>query len=64
MHDFLPGQRVMVSAGRFARTVGIVQQPPGKAWPDANGYVGLLLQNVKPKESGVKLFPPSQLTLI
>lgn len=64
MPDYLPGARVLVTTGRFARYTGTIQQPPGKHWPDANGYVGVLLNDAKPKDAGPKLFTTSQLNLI
>ena len=61
---YTPGRRCIVATGRHARTVGYIQQPPGKSWPDELGYVGVLLDSRHAKDQGVKLFTPSQLNLI
>ena len=64
MPDYTPGRRVIINTGRHARTVGYIQQPPGKSWPDELGHIGVLLDSRHAKDQGVKLFTPSQLNLI
>jgi hypothetical protein len=62
--DYIPGRRVIITSGRHARTVGCIQQPPGKAWPDEQGYIGVRLDTRKLADQGIKLFTPSQINLI
>ena len=60
---YTPGRRCIVATGRHARTVGHIQHPPGKSWPDEHGYIGVLLVSRYAKNQGVKLFTPSQIKL-